>query len=174
VLAAGSSSRFRDGHKLVASFRGRPLVVWAVQSAIAAALDEVVVVTGGQALRLPWGARVVVNPLASAGQATSLQAALRACVRHDAVVVGLGDQPLVPPESWRAVAAGGSPIAVATYRGRRRNPVRLDRTIWPLLPVTGDEGARVLMRARPDLVAEVPCAGDSADIDTLEDLKRWS
>jgi CTP:molybdopterin cytidylyltransferase MocA len=174
VLAAGGSRRFRDGPKLTAPFRGRPLVLWAVEAAVASGLDEVVVVTGAAALPLPQGVRVIVNPLWSLGQATSLQAALRACRRHSAIVVGLGDQPSVRPVSWAAVAASSAPIAVATYRGRRRNPVRLAQTIWPLLPRTGDEGARVLMRTRPDLVAEVPCAGDSTDIDRVEDLAQWS
>lgn len=174
VLAAGGSRRFRDGQKLTAPFRGRPLVAWAVLSALAAGLDEVVVVAGADALPLPQGVRVVVNPLWHTGQATSLQAAIAACRRHSAVVVGLGDQPSVRPESWAAVAASPAPIAVATYRGKRRNPVRLAQEIWPLLPRTGDEGARVLMRVRPDLVAEVPCGGDSTDIDTVEDLARWS
>ena len=64
--------------------------------------------------------------------------------------------------------------AVATYRGVRRNPVRLDREIWPLLPTSGDEGARVVMRERPDLVEAVACPGDPLDIDTVEDLSIWS
>ncbi len=141
---------------------------------MASGLDEVVVVVGAGALPLPSGVRIVVNPLWLSGQATSVQAAIAACRHHDAVVVGLGDQPLVLPQTWTAVAASSAPIAVATYKGKRRNPVRLGKEIWPLLPRSGDQGARVLTRIRPDLVTEVPCAGDSADVDTVEDLARWS
>ena len=180
VLAAGGGSRFAgDGSKLRTDFRGRPLVTWAIDAARAAGLDETIVVTGAIDLDdlVPDGVMVLVNDRWAEGLAGSLAIAVEAARRagHTAMVVGLGDQPLIPASCWAAVAAEtATPISVATYEGQRRNPVRLERSVWPLLPREGDAGARSVMRLRPDLVREVPCTGNAADIDTQEDLRRWS
>lgn len=179
VLAAGGSARFGEGHKMLASFRGRHLVEWAVEAARSAGLGETIVVTGAVDLSevIPPDVTILHNPSWSAGLGRSLAISLDWCGRqaHDAAVVGLGDQPFVTADCWRAVAAsGGSPVAVATYGGRRRNPVRLDRSVWALLDLDGDEGARRLIAARPELVTEVACVGDPVDIDTQEELERWS
>jgi molybdenum cofactor cytidylyltransferase len=180
VLAAGGGSRFAGRtSKLLAPFRGRPLVTWAVDAALAGELDETVVVTGAVDLSdvVPADVTLLHNEAWASGLASSLRVGLDWCERrgHRAAVVGLGDQPLVPPKAWRAVATStGAPIAVATYSGRRRNPVKLDRSVWPLIPVTGDEGARIVMGSQPALVREVACPGDPADVDTVEDLRLWS
>jgi CTP:molybdopterin cytidylyltransferase MocA len=185
VLAAGEGSRFTasggDGHKLLAPFQGRTVVEWAIDSAAAAGLDSVYVVRGATDLPVPPLAadvvRFVANDRWQDGMATSLRAGLIRARRdgHHAVVVGLGDQPLVLAESWQRVArAKAKPIGVATYNGTRGNPVRLSSLVWPLLPLMGDQGARLVMRRRPDLVMEVPCPGGAADIDTVDDLREWS
>jgi molybdenum cofactor cytidylyltransferase len=179
VLAAGGGSRFEGPeHKLLSDFRGRPLVCWALSAVGEAGFDEVAVIVGAMDLGtlVPPGVYVIENADWATGQASSLQAAVSwaGTRHHGAIVIGLGDQPLVPPSAWAAVAATPSPIAVATFDGQRRPPVRLAREVWPFLPAAGDEGARVLMGERPDLVREVVCQGQPADIDNKEDLHRWS
>jgi molybdenum cofactor cytidylyltransferase len=181
VLAAGGSRRFAAGPKQLAELRGKPLVTTAVEAALdAGCFAAVFVVTGAVDLTgaLPGGVIVLDNPDWADGMATSLAVAVKAAdvAGCGAVVVGLADQPFVGPDDWRTVAEAPDPLPVvaATYAGRRGNPVRLAREVWPRLPVTGDEGARALMREEGHLVGEVACAGDALDIDTVEDLDRWS
>jgi CTP:molybdopterin cytidylyltransferase MocA len=180
LLAAGGGTRFAGAtHKLLAMLDGRPVFEHAVESVLAADVGAVVVVTGAVELALPEGVTVARNPAWAEGQATSLRAGVEAAAAlgAEAVVVGLADQPFVPPAAWRAVATASAewPIVVAAYDGRRGpNPVRLARSMWPSLPMWGDEGARSLIRGNPSLVREVPCSGSAADIDTLEDLNRWT
>lgn len=181
ILAAGGGTRFggEPGGKLLATARGRPLVCWAVEPAIEAGLDEVIVVSGAADLAgvLPEEVTLLHNEAWELGQATSLGVALDWCQRqgHGSAVVALGDTPGLAAASWRAVASSpGGPIVVATYLGRRGHPVRLDADVWTLLPTSGDEGARGLMSRRPELVVEVACEGTATDIDTREDLRRWS
>jgi len=177
LLCAGGSTRFHGPqHKLLSMFRGEPLVCWALSHLAEATLDEVIVVVGGVDLAaVLYGVVVVDNPAWITGQASSLRAGVDEAKRrgHCAVVVGLGDQPFVPGSAWRNVADSSSPIAVATFRGRRSPPEKLADSVWDLLPLSGDVGARELMSARPDLVSEIACEGNPLDIDTLDDWNRW-
>ena len=177
LLAAGAGSRFAGGtHKLRALHAGRPLVARAIEAAVESGIGPVFVVTGAEPLEdlIPAGVTEVRADRWSAGQAHSLAAATAVAesLRLDAMVVGLADMPGVTAACWSAVAESGSPIAVASYAGHRRPPVRLASGVWAELPDSGDEGARELMRRRPELVEEVPVAGDGHDIDTVEDLRN--
>lgn len=178
VLAAGMGSRFAgDDHKLLTLIDGVPIVRRAIDAAREAGFDEVIVVEGAVDLDavVPDDVTLLRNERWEDGQATSLRAAVAyADARgHGVIVVGLGDSPGVTPEIWRTVADVDADLASARYDGQLRPPVRLAASMWASLPVSGDEGARSLMRARPDLVRPVPVDGDPRDIDTLDDLRRW-
>ena len=181
LLAAGAGKRFSGPiHKLLADVRGLPVVTHAVRAMVAAGGG--LVITGAQdspefhaALE---GVPAVTNPEWESGQRSSVRVAIAAArdAGADQVVIGLADQPFVGADAWRAVAAAEAPIAVATYEGRRGNPVKLRRDTWEEFEnVAGDPdaGARTLMALHPDWVVEVACQGSSDDIDTREDLAKW-
>lgn len=179
ILAAGEGRRFHGKtHKLRAMVRGKPLVRWAVDHALEAGLDETVVVAGAVDLIdvVPTSVTLIHNEAWEQGQALSLQVAVTYAhhMGHEAVVVGLGDMPAVPASAWRAVAEAEGVVVTAELGGRRSPPVKLASSIWPLLPLSGDEGARGLIRQRPDLVVQVSCEGEPTDIDTVEALARWT
>jgi len=194
MLAGGSGSRFEGSeHKLDAEFRGRPLAAHALDVArrlLDGCVDQVYLVTGAATLEvsLQWlaaaesatvddlGFTILHNERWPDGQAASLAVGIDRAEAdgHEAVIVGLADQPLIGADAWRAVTEADGPIVTASFDGRRRPPVKLDRSVWKLLPRSGDEGARSLIRLRPDLVSEVACMGNPIDIDTMEDLRRWS
>jgi molybdenum cofactor cytidylyltransferase len=182
VLAAGGGSRFGGG-KLLAKLGGRPIIEAVLDNLREAPVDEIVAVVGADAERLRevcerYGVRTVANEGWERGQSTSVLAGLRASGGRAAVVL-LGDQPFVGAEAVARLVAAfaeGAKVAVATYGGKRRNPVLFSREIWPLLEaeLAGDEGARSVLRRHPELVVEVPCegVGDAVDVDTREDLRR--
>jgi CTP:molybdopterin cytidylyltransferase MocA len=177
ILAAGGGTRYvGPTHKLLARFQGGTVIGLVINALMVAGLDEVAIVTGAVDLgsEIPSGLQVIENEDWANGQATSLAHAVDFAERrgHGAVVIGLGDQPLVPSSAWQAVASCTlSPIVTASFGGQRRPPVRLDAEVWPLLPRIGDEGARGVMATHPEFVTVIACEGGALDIDTVEDLQ---
>ena len=179
ILAAGAGDRFTGGHhKLRTDIDGSPLVRRAVDAAVAAGFEETIVVTGAVDLLdvLPDDVTVLRNDQWRDGQATSLQVAVAyaGSVGHRAVVFGLGDQPGVPTSAWEAVGFEDHDLVIADFDNERRPPVRIGAALWSQLPITGDVGGRMLIRRRPELVRAIACEGNPDDIDTVEDLARWS
>ncbi len=137
--------------------------------------------TGSTPHGLQHGLVVLHNDRWADGIATSLQTAIgwAAELGLDAIVVGLADQPFIETQAWLDIAAaiaqdGPHQIAIATYGETPGNPVGLKKAIWPSLPKTGDEGARQLIRSHNELCLPVACQGTPNDIDTVEDLERWT
>ncbi|MFM7950014.1 MAG: NTP transferase domain-containing protein [Acidimicrobiaceae bacterium] len=182
LLAAGSGSRFSgEAHKLLTVIGGQTVFAWALQNCLAAQFQHLIVVTGAVDLSAQISdAEIATTNLIEVhnenwqtGMASSLQCAISEAQRHGAssIVVGLADQPAIKPSSWQRIANATAPLAVATYNGVRGNPVRIHAELWPLLPSTGDEGARSLFKSHKDLLEEVACDGSSQDLDTSSDIE---
>jgi molybdenum cofactor cytidylyltransferase/nicotine blue oxidoreductase len=120
----------------------------------------------------------VVNPDPSRGMRSSLALAVDAATDADALAVVLVDVPGIGADAVRAVLAAWRPgrIAIGRYHGHRAHPTVMAPPLWrEALALAGpDEGARALLASRPELVDEVDVAGDPRDLDTPEDLRRWS
>jgi nicotine blue oxidoreductase len=184
VLAAGGSTRM-GRPKQLAELAGRPLLAHVLAALDEAPVDRVVVALGGAAdLVLDRVELGRAEPLVVEGWAAGMGHVLagtlaRAGDDWEAVVVLLGDQPLVPGravarvvEAWRA---GAGPVVTATYGGRPGHPKLFDRRLLPdLLRLAGDAGARDLVAAHRDRVhrVEVGDLGSDADVDVEADLER--
>jgi len=177
ILAAGAGSRFNGPHhKLESKLNKKPLIWWAATHALDAGFAEVVVIEGSLSVAslVPDRVSIVHNHDWEDGQSRSLHVAVHYAelAGYDTLVIGLADQPFAPPEAWRRVAASDSPIAVARFDKQATPPVRLHEDVWGLLPLDGDEGARQLLRSRPELVSEVPCPGSAVDVDTVVEFDQ--
>lgn len=167
--------------KQLLDWGGRPLVRAIVETALAARLDEVIVVTGSAggavaAALADLPVRIAPNPRAASGQSTSLCAGIAALSPGvAAAVILLGDQPFVTASIiealvrvWRDERA---PIVAPVFAGTRGNPVLFDRSLFAeLLTIEGDQGARGVITRNPARVRFVHFDDDRPllDIDTPE------
>lgn len=183
VLAAGSASRF-GGRKLLADWRGAPLLHAALAAAAAAPVTSVTVVTGADAGPVAEAVRAFdpgIRLVHAADHAEGMAASLRAGVAAlppdtEAAFVFLGDMPRVPHAVLRPLAEAvlaGAPAAAPTFGGRRGNPVVLSRSLFAqALALAGDTGARPILEGLGVRLAlvESPDDGVLFDVDRPADL----
>jgi molybdenum cofactor cytidylyltransferase len=182
LLAAGRSARF-GGDKLLAPLHGRPVLFWSA-AAIATEVDALYVVLPDDAAARVAAMEgipsvIVRHPGRDAGIASSIGAGVAALgAEVEAVLIALADQPLVAPEVVRRLCArwreGGAAAVVPAYRDGRGHPVLFGRASFAALrDLTGDTGARSVLRALGDAVAAVPVdVAAPLDVDTPELLRR--
>jgi molybdenum cofactor cytidylyltransferase len=183
VLAAGSSRRMGDRHKLLLDVLGQPMIRRTVENVLAAAPVETIIVTGDRAGEIEAALaglpiKCVRNRMHEAGQSTSVAAGVRALsAACDAVMIVLGDQPQVMAEDLRALVAAYEgltqpSILVPQFDGRRGNPIIFAvRHVPEVLRGTVRVGCRRLIENHADEVAAVEMASDvfTTDCDTPEE-----
>ncbi len=182
ILAAGESARMGTPKQLLV-LEGQPLLVRAIEAALASSAWPVVVVVGAHAEKIrPLLARLPVliaeNPTWSEGMASSIRVGvttLRQFSRQlEAALVALCDQPAFSADVIAQLVAAqrttGRSIVAARYRGRHGAPALFLKEIFPeLIALTGEEGARVLLNGHASRVAAVDLPALALDLDTPAD-----
>jgi molybdenum cofactor cytidylyltransferase len=180
VLAAGGSKRLGAPKQLL-PYNGRTLLDHVLGTARACAFDQLVCVIGGAAEQIREnvdlsGATVVENQHFGDGCSSSIAAALTTVdPRADVLVLMLGDQPGVSPQSVNALLAGrrDSPYAACAYDDGRGHPLAFARsTFADLEALHGDKGVWKLLDRHSGQVVDVPVPGPTPrDVDTDEDYR---
>lgn len=187
VLAAGMSRRAGDVNKLLHTFEykyeRKALVEHVAHSLSVSQVNSVLVVLGHDAMAVENAltdtpVAVSVNTDYQRGQASSLAHGVALLFAHEAIVVCLGDMPHVTPEVVNALidAMREHPekaFFVPVYEGQRGNPVLFTKEKYDeIMSLSGDNGARSLMKLQPDAVLEVAidCKGVLIDYDTQGEL----
>ena len=183
ILAAGMSSRLGRPKQLV-ELGGEPVLNHVLRAAAESRLAGTVLVLGAEAERIrsligDIGQLTVVNADFASGQSSSLRCGIAAVPEDaEAVVVLLGDQPLVRPDQIDAVigafvAERSRDICVQSLYGDvAAPPVLIGRgRFGQVAGLRGDEGARQVLQARPDALRRVQTGQRRPlDLDTEDDL----
>jgi molybdenum cofactor cytidylyltransferase len=180
VLAAGGSSRLGQPKQLL-PYAGATLLDHALATARACEFDQLLCVIGGAAEPIRAtvdlsGAEVLENNDFGEGCSSSIALALDAVdPRSDVLVLLLGDQPGVTPNTVAALrdGRGDAPLAVCRYDDGRGHPLAFARSMFPeLAALHGDKGVWKLQDRLGDAVADVRIAGRvPLDVDTWEDYE---
>ncbi|BAU72497.1 nucleotidyltransferase family protein [Metapseudomonas furukawaii] len=176
MLAAGFGRRFGSDKRRAVLADGRTLLAASLERA-RAVFEEVLLVLRADddpaALGLPADSVIVRCVDAEQGMGHSLAAGARCLDGHPAAAcaVLLGDMPWIADASLRALVDKAAPgrIVFPLYRGERGHPVLFGRDFWPELQrLTGDEGARKVLRAHPAAwtAVEVDDPGVLGDVDS--------
>lgn len=184
VLAAGLSSRMGGRHKLLLDIGGEPIIRHTLRTVLAIEPAETVVVTGHRAAEVEaalggLAVRFVHNPAFAEGQPGSVAMGIGALAAPcQAVMIVLGDQPLLTPASLTrliaayAAAPVGRSMLVPLCQGARGNPVIVASHHIPQIRAGSLKlGCRKLIETYPEQVELVEMNDEAfiRDCDTPED-----
>ena len=182
LLAAGASSRMKGRDKLMERVHGMPLLNLICRRAAQTGLPCYVTVPTLDHPRVSatGTARVVPVPDASEGMSASIRAGVRALEENiEAVMILPCDMPELQTEDFLSLAnrfrGAASPVLRATASdGTPGHPVLFPRRCFTALShITGDQGARGVLRNENLQLVALPELRAVTDLDTPEAWAQW-
>lgn len=185
LLAAGESKRMGQAKQLL-EWQGQALLVHTVEAlrelpgptfvVTGAHREQVESVLAGQKVQLihcpDWHRGMGIS------LAHGLHEVLHLLPDVDRVLIALGDQPGLKARHYAELENCSTQfpheIIAAQYNNRPGAPILFPASFFPeLLSLIGDQGARKIVRAHPDLLHLIPLPEAAFDVDTPEDWNAW-
>lgn len=184
LLAAGRGRRMRGGDKLAEAVQGRALLRDRAEVALATGLPLLVALDPDHAARAGLLDGLALTRVAVAEAEEGMAASIRAGVAAlpggtQAMMLMLADMPEITTDDLlalqaMALAAPGRVIRATAADGRPGHPVLFPARLFPALAaLSGDTGARAILREEAVLPCPLPAEHALTDLDTPEDWARW-
>lgn len=183
ILAAGESKRM-GRPKMLLPWGSSTILETIIWKALSSRSQGVMVVLGADKQKIERQIKrapvtTTFNDQFKQGMLSSVRAGLTALPEGaKAVIITLGDQPLIPPEVFDLLIdsfeASSQGIVLPTYRGKRGHPLLLDmKYAGEILYLDDSVGLRGLLQAHPQDILEVPIkdSGILKDIDFPEEYR---
>lgn len=185
ILAAGGSSRLGQPKQLL-SFQNKSLIQHAVQEATQTQMRPILVVVGAHEPIVAEELKatevdVVNNENWEEGISSSMRCGLNALQqmnpKTETVIFMVCDQPFVNKALLESLfemhKKSGLPIVASSYEKVLGTPVLFHKSLFSSLQeLTGDTGARKLIRQFPHKMASVAFPEGEIDIDTVKDYEK--
>lgn len=175
LLSAGHSRRFGKPEKLLAMFRGQPLISYAALAMVNSDFDHRIAVVSSDDVSKHLSDFQLVK-VENSTQSESLIAGLTKAeeLGADRVEIILADMPFITPNIIKLVAArcNGTAATAVTDGEKRMPPVCIPKqNFMAIYDLDGDCGARSILQDLP-LVNLVEVAPETLrDVDEIQDLK---
>jgi molybdenum cofactor cytidylyltransferase len=185
ILAAGSSSRFGDTKQLL-HFNGKTLLQHVIAEATATGAEPIVVVTGANADRVSKEIKsekveIVFNKDWEQGMASGIVIGLKKAIalnnELEKVIIAVCDQPFVSSSLFQQLVEKQNEsvkhIVASTYADTIGTPALFTKKYFDaLMGLTGDQGAKILLKKYSDDLATVDFPDGHIDIDTQADYEN--
>ena len=185
LLAAGGSTRLGRPKQLI-GFQGKTLIRRAAETLLESACDPVVIVLGASAKHLlaeinDLSVTICTNHEWEDGMSSSIKTGLAELLeidsKLDAAVITLCDQPFVTSTDIDSLIteyrSGCQAIVASVYNGTVGVPALFSKDHFvKLASLTGDQGARKIIRDHPGDVRTIAIEHAAYDIDTDADLAQ--
>lgn len=183
IPAAGASSRMRGTDKLLQAVRGQPLLRDRVTLALGTGCEVAVTLPPGDTARRTaldgLAPTLLTVPDAATGMSASLRAGAKWAMAKGAasLMVLLPDLPdLTEADVQTLLQTNDSQnvFRACDTHGMPGHPVILPARLLPeMTQITGDTGARDLLRAHPVILVPLPGQHATTDLDTPEAWAAW-